>query len=238
MLGDGARWYTRLCVALLSASRVQCNEIAVSRCRADRCGAVIQDMLYAHAWAAHSSQVYGGCCRRVHDCRSLLSVLNLSAVLNQDVDCSNATTVPSTTYRKELRYFTLSWLTHIRSFQVTIRPKQQHTIVAHVRRGDVSIKTPKRYLPNSYYISKIEERRLSSSRVIIFTEFAPGLDDFYQRNYTVSFTPNLSVIWSTILNADVFIMSRSSFSYVPALFSRGIVVYSPFWHQALPWWTS
>lgn len=38
-----------------------------------------------------------------------------------------------------------------------------------------------------------------------------------------------------LADSDVLIMSRSSFSYLPALFARGRVVYPPgFWHQWLP----
>ena len=36
--------------------------------------------------------------------------------------------------------------------------------------------------------------------------------------------------------ADALIISRSSFSYLAALFSRGIVIYYPFWHQPLKEW--
>ena len=36
--------------------------------------------------------------------------------------------------------------------------------------------------------------------------------------------------------ADVLIISRSSFSYLAALFNRGIVIYFPFWHKPLNDW--
>ena len=36
--------------------------------------------------------------------------------------------------------------------------------------------------------------------------------------------------------ADALIISRSSFSYLAALFSRGIVIYLPFWHHPLKEW--
>jgi hypothetical protein len=36
--------------------------------------------------------------------------------------------------------------------------------------------------------------------------------------------------------ADTLIISRSSFSYLAALFSEGIVIYFPFWHQPLKDW--
>lgn len=36
--------------------------------------------------------------------------------------------------------------------------------------------------------------------------------------------------------ADALIISRSSFSYLAALFSKGIVIYFPLWHQPLKEW--
>ena len=36
--------------------------------------------------------------------------------------------------------------------------------------------------------------------------------------------------------ADALIISQSSFSYLPALFNDGIIVYHPFWHRALKGW--
>jgi len=36
--------------------------------------------------------------------------------------------------------------------------------------------------------------------------------------------------------ADALIISRASFSYLAALFSKGMVIYFPFWHQPLKEW--
>jgi len=36
--------------------------------------------------------------------------------------------------------------------------------------------------------------------------------------------------------ADALIISRSSFSYLAALFSKGMIIYFPFWHQPLKEW--
>ena len=36
--------------------------------------------------------------------------------------------------------------------------------------------------------------------------------------------------------ADALIISRSSFSYFAALFSRGIIIYFAFWHHPLKEW--
>ena len=41
----------------------------------------------------------------------------------------------------------------------------------------------------------------------------------------------------SLATADLLVISRSAFSYVPALLNKkGIIVYHPFWHGALPEW--
>lgn len=42
--------------------------------------------------------------------------------------------------------------------------------------------------------------------------------------------------WLDLVNADILISSKSSFSYSAALYSKGIVLCPPFWHQKLPEW--
>lgn len=40
-----------------------------------------------------------------------------------------------------------------------------------------------------------------------------------------------------MVTADVVVMAKSSFSFVPALLNaKATVLYSPFWHPALPGW--
>jgi hypothetical protein len=46
--------------------------------------------------------------------------------------------------------------------------------------------------------------------------------------YDVKLDTSVVQAWKTIIESDVFIMSRSSFSYVPALFAHGAVYYNEF----------
>jgi len=39
-----------------------------------------------------------------------------------------------------------------------------------------------------------------------------------------------------LVQADILIMAKSSFSYCAALLSRGIIIYEPFWHPPLNDW--
>jgi hypothetical protein len=38
--------------------------------------------------------------------------------------------------------------------------------------------------------------------------------------------------------ADVLVTSKSSFSYVAALFSDGDILHTEFWHKPCSWWTT
>ncbi len=41
---------------------------------------------------------------------------------------------------------------------------------------------------------------------------------------------------TALINSEVLLMAKSSFSYVAALLSRGTVIYEPFWHRPLATW--
>jgi len=47
---------------------------------------------------------------------------------------------------------------------------------------------------------------------------------------------SLTECWQAFINSDVLILSRSSFSYVPALYCKGLVIYSDFWHKPVEGW--
>lgn len=145
-----------------------------------------------------------------------------------------------------------------------VNNNNEFKIVVHIRRGDVNpCRYPERYLPNDHYMRLIEkywptEMQLSSSnytssfqtelpstgtmtektvRVIIYSESESyeSFDVFYKYNYTVLLdTSDLGAIWNDIIDADVFIMSRSSFSHVPAILNmKGKIIFTPFWEQPL-----
>ena len=44
--------------------------------------------------------------------------------------------------------------------------------------------------------------------------------------------------WAHLIKADILLLSKSSFSYVPALFNQGCVLYEPFWHPSFPSWVT
>jgi hypothetical protein len=44
--------------------------------------------------------------------------------------------------------------------------------------------------------------------------------------------------WAHFIKADIFLMAKSGFSHVPALLSKGCVVYQEYWHSKMPQWIS
>lgn len=114
----------------------------------------------------------------------------------------------------------------------------------HIRRGDVD---PcgyfARYLPNSLYLKLIDlYSPAHGADVTIFSEeysYEPW-SDF--SNFTLSLGGNLTDVWQSMLESDVLILSRSSFSIVPAIISSRIrtAVYLPYLRndpKPLPEWT-
>jgi hypothetical protein len=125
-----------------------------------------------------------------------------------------------------------------------------YEIAVHVRRGDATPCTnlthvQRRYLPNSYYISLVEqytptEQDLNgrSVHVTIYSESDSFevFDAFEQRGYDVHLdTENLADVWRAIANADVAILSRSFFSMVPATVNPNIVVATKFYYLLEGW---
>jgi hypothetical protein len=152
------------------------------------------------------------------------------------------------------------------STTTTTTPK---TAVIHIRRGDVSLCDPNtadRYLPNQHYVSLIESLTKGSNDDInggvvplaieIYSEQRSepeGWEDLLQQLASSSSSSSVaaphrlslhlnataSLVWSRLIQADVLVLSKSSFSFVPAIFATATsrVVYTPFWLDSLPHWT-
>jgi hypothetical protein len=104
-------------------------------------------------------------------------------------------------------------------------------VVVHIRRGDVVPCWDIRYLPNSHYLTIL--KKFPREAVTIFSESLSfeEWDDFSQ--YKLSLDTPIEVVWRAMMLADVLVMSKSSFSIVPAIFNRHTVVYTPFWYRPL-----
>jgi len=184
--------------------------------------------------------------------RKTITAIGLESLLPYACPPSMEDVTSNKEYYSE-KYFTKKALTNARqisqkfvtNFHVN-KPQSCHRIVVHIRRGDVTEATyPNRYLPNRYYLKQIEKYRRKCengiySDVVIFSESTPTdpFDAFYYMDYDVRLDASIEDVWTTAINCDVFIMSKSSFSYIPALLTRATTVVYPrgFWHKKLENW--
>lgn len=220
-------------------------------------GKVVEDMLMAHAYIYHHNATYGGCCGNLsvkmtaHE--DLLDALGLKGVLRfkcpRDFISADTRTrrsvIPKDHYAAEdTRIWTPEYVDYLRSL-VTYPEKRhrEYTIVVHMLRGNSSpCKEKSRgfysYLPNLHYQNLIDKYMQPGARVIIYTSAKSfeDLNEFRNRGYEVNTDTSLKDTWKEFVTADVFIMSRSDFSMVPAMVANGIVVYTPFWHHILRRW--
>lgn len=78
------------------------------------------------------------------------------------------------------------------------------------------------------------------NKVIIYSQSTSyeKLDMFRDQGYELHIDEDIADVWKAVMKADVFIMSRSSFSFVPALVANDStkVVYTPFWHKPIKGW--
>jgi len=234
------------------------DNVVYSKLRVDRSGSAILDMMWAHAYAQRNgTMTYGGACpadKNTHLQEAeerIIQTLGLSKELKLACpkDDNNASII-EWGYRNP-ETMDDAWLNTMKSKiyrQKWFRGPQkgQHKIVVHIRRGDVYPCMPglilngySRYLSNSYYMALIEKYyQQGISKVVIFSETKSfeSWDDFEAKGYELILDGDITQVWKEAIDSDVFIISRSAFSYAPAFFARGKVVWTPFWHKALEGW--
>jgi hypothetical protein len=150
--------------------------------------------------------------------------------------------------RIERQDFTAAWRESIQQIMTerseasalkVLQSDRPFEIAVHIRRGDVSpCRHRQRYLPNDHFLTLIDQYTPATSErgdrpvhVTIYSEntsFEP-FDAFRARNFTVELDTNdLAVVWRALATADVVILSRSFFSFVPATINPNVVVVTPF----------
>ena len=121
-----------------------------------------------------------------------------------------------------------------------------YTIAVHIRRGDVDPCTyMNRYLSNEYYLKLIKKyykqvpKQYQKVVVDIYSESSSYESfDVFQKvyKYNVHLDDTLYNVWYALSTANVAILSKSSFSYVPAIINPNFVVYTSYRHLPLPSW--
>lgn len=205
------------------------------------------DMLKAHAYAYEKNATYGGACGESphkHDIKNILDTTGLHNILSLNCPPNETTTDDNehnhVLYRGSVyetgsakRLASEEWKKHVQSHLHFEANPNTTIIVVHVRRGDVTpCCYPSWYVPNAYFTAMIhkysrmaKQQKYPATKVAVqifsqadsFETFQP----FHQ--YQLHLDSDIGQIRESILNADYFIGSKSEFSKVPAMFTRGEV---------------
>lgn len=227
-------------------------------------GSVILDMLLGHAYAFHQGGIYGGSCGEGNDVgrepeNSLIRAIGLQDFLQfecpRDFETKDRKkVVAGKSYIQDgTRAFTPEYMDRLKS--VIRYPKKQESqkktnlIVVHIRRGKKITPCRKKlykdfepYLPNKHYQLLINKYLKDGyeNKVIIYSQSSSyeKFDEFREKGYELHIDEDIADVWKSVLISDVFIMSRSSFSFVPAMVASAStkVVYTPFWEQPIRGW--
>lgn len=123
------------------------------------------------------------------------------------------------------------------------REQDKFNIAIHIRRGDVTKRTPERYTNNYYYdkvlkyITRLAECMGLDIHINLYSQGV--IEDFsdicdFDIEYHLEQRPFET--FYNLTSSDLLIMSKSSFSYSAALLSRSVKIYEPFWHNPLEDW--
>jgi hypothetical protein len=124
------------------------------------------------------------------------------------------------------------------------REDDRLTIGVHIRRGDITGATGRRrFTSNAAILGRIEAVRRAcdkigrGSRAVIYSQGQPeDFRTFVEHGLELQLdAPPLQSL-NAMVQADILLMAKSSFSYVAGLLSAGMVIYEPFWHSPLPDW--
>lgn len=173
------------------------------------------------------------------------SMMNFSSYFERDANrrqSFEAFTPEWTAYmRKNMKSFL-----HQPTKELKKKSANEKTMVVHIRRGDVEpcdLYTQERYLTNQYYIDTIQDYmkkspRNETTRVIIHSQnrsFEPWSDfeslqsssSHHNRNFTIELkldAPLIDVWYDMIVQADILVLSKSTFSTTPAVLSSARTV--------------
>ena len=114
-------------------------------------------------------------------------------------------------------------------------------IAVHIRRGDVTPSDCQRYTLDSSIITTIGCITRACTKFDVeydITIYSQGKESDFSNFADCKLRLNLNPLDTlrALATAGLIVMAKSSFSYVAALLSEGIVVYEPFWHTPRDRW--
>lgn len=150
----------------------------------------------------------------------LLKIQLPNAILDQDTDIYNQI------------------IPHLRQIKQTIPLPYYNSsknIAVHIRRGDVNnITHPGRYTPTLAFKQIIDQLKTHypNSNVCIFTEITPEnkdeFDIFQNNQIKIVADEDILTTMEYLIQADVLVMCKSSFSYIAGLYNKNQVIYIDF----------
>jgi hypothetical protein len=117
-------------------------------------------------------------------------------------------------------------------------------VAVHVRRPNkCDVRIEGTDTPDEYYIrciKAIDAKYKAENKQCLFHIFSQGSEELFQeyKQFPVRFHLNEDVFdtFNHLVFADVLVLSKSSYSYVAALLSNGMIIYKPFWHPPRKHW--
>jgi hypothetical protein len=92
-----------------------------------------------------------------------------------------------------------------------------------------------------------QQQQQQRSQVVVYSEsesfeswkdFRSACSRQHDHNCTLRLDTNVLEVWRGLLTADTLVLSKSSMSLVAGLLSSAaVVIYTPFWHEPLKYWT-
>ena len=117
-------------------------------------------------------------------------------------------------------------------------------VAVHVRRPNkCDVRVQGTDTPDEYYIQcmkVIQEKYKQEKKECLFHIYSQGEEETFQayKQFPVKFhfQDDTFATFNGLVFADVLILSQSSYSYVAALLSNGVIIYKPFWHPPRKHW--
>ena len=169
----------------------------------------------------------------------LENLFKFACPTDQELASGQAKYLQKNEYHMFNEYFSMEWVNHVRAMSTFPYAQRDDRaplqIAVHMRRGDYSpcrAGHGQKYLPNTYYLDVLDEYlpkycpTLDACNLTIYTEDRAFEDfkPFEERNYHMDFDSSLEQIWTAFINADLLILSKSSFSWVPGIMNTHHVV--------------
>jgi hypothetical protein len=115
-------------------------------------------------------------------------------------------------------------------------------VVVHIQRGDFSpclSSHRSNYLANSYYLAVLRTYVIEPADIDVYSQ-SDSFESFndFDNLTRLKLDKSMSMMWKALVSADVVVLSKSAFSFVPALLNpKARVLYASFEEKPLPAWT-